>query len=343
MKKKIAWVTGITVVVLAIVFLLGPKPKAPVYKDQLPEVPEQLTALEQFVQERERQYPVRYDNQARILWYDSVPRVTDYSFLYLHGFAGSYRDGYPLNHIIAHRYAGNLYFGRMAGHGLIPSRALVNFTPETAWERALEDFAIARQLGRKLIIISTSTGGTLALKLAATFPEEVSGLINISPNIRDGQLGASLLNTPWGDELATVVFMGDKRTLEHEQDSASLYWDTLYPVAALRQLQKLVETTMIETTYRQITCPVLTLYYYENYLEKDWRVDVDMFPVVHRHLGTSDNRHRLVALEEPGTHFIGSSIKSQNYRHAADTIYRFCDRVLGMNTVNQAAATPGSR
>jgi alpha-beta hydrolase superfamily lysophospholipase len=41
---------------------------------------------------------------------------------------------------------------------------------------------IAKKLGKKVIIMSTSTGGTLSLQLAAAFPE-IAGLVMYSPNI----------------------------------------------------------------------------------------------------------------------------------------------------------------
>ena len=307
-----------------------------VYTEEIPGLPGSPAQLEDYLEHYEASRSLRPDNEARIIWHNATARKTKYSFLYLHGFAGSYRDGYPLNVKLAEHFGGNIYLSRMAGHGKTADSSMINFTPEKVWEKACRDLAIARQLGEKTIIISTSTGGTLALKLAATFPDEVWGLINISPNIEDGQLGSSLLNTPWGDEISYLIFTGDHRKIEHPEPLAEQYWDTIYPVISLRNLQQLVETTMVPETFQKISCPVLTLYYYENYIEKDWRVDVEEFPKVHEELGTPDDRHHLQKLRTPKAHFIGSDIKSKDWLSGLDAATAFCEKVMHMEPVYPA-------
>ena len=52
---------------------------------------------------------------------------------------------------------------------------MINLTADKLWNSAKEAYAIGRQLGKKVILIATSTGGTLALKLAAEYPD-IAGL-----------------------------------------------------------------------------------------------------------------------------------------------------------------------
>ena len=47
-------------------------------------------------------------------------------------------------------------------------------------------------------------GGTLALKLAAEFPE-IAGLVLLSPNISINDPNAWLLNNPWGLQIARMI------------------------------------------------------------------------------------------------------------------------------------------
>lgn len=330
MKKKYAWGIVIFLALLIITYFSGPVLTQPEYEEELPQLSISLSEVEELVESNEKKAPVREDNQARILWNDSSRKVTEYAFLYLHGFAGSYRDGYPLNKIVANHFHSNIYMARLPGHGLLPQYAMNDFNAEEAWESACAALAITATLGKKVIILSTSTGGTLALKLAAVFPDKVHALINISPNIDEKPFGSGLLNTPWGNEIAHLIFLGNQKKVKHEEDSASLYWDTIYPVDALIDLEQLLETTMKPETYSRIECPVLTLYYYDNFLEKDDHVDVSVYPEVHEQLGTPTDKKHLVRLETPGTHFIGSSIKSQDYQSALKVIYMFCEEVLGM-------------
>lgn len=328
--KKRVWILLLVLSVLIVTYFVGPVPTDASYSLFWPSLPASLPALEDYVRQTEAQFPVRADNQARIRWQGSSPEKTKYSFVYLHGFAGSYRDGYPLNVNVADAFGANLFLARWAGHGLAPTDALRGFYAEAAWRSAKEALAIGRRIGRRVIILSTSTGGTLAMKLAATYPDSVFALINISPNVQDNQFGASLLNTPWGHEIAHAVSLGRHRRISHPEPMAAQYWDTIYPAEDLVNLQVLVETTMVEETFANITCPVLTLYYHKSFWEEDERVEIDVYPWMHETLGTPDSLQALVALSEPGTHFIGSSIKSKDYLTAQREIIDFCQRRLGM-------------
>lgn len=328
-KKTSTWVILILLILL-ITFFVGPVPEKPVYETDWTQVPAALSELEQYIAVREDSLPVRKDNQARILWHDSLQQITDYSFVYLHGFSGSYRDGYPVNVNVADTFGANIYLARWADHGLKPPAGLEHFTPETAWQSAKEALAIGRRIGRKVIVMSTSTGGTLAFKLASVYPDSVFALINMSPNLKDDQPGAFLLNSPWGMELAMLVSLGDSRKLTHEEPEASQYWDTIYPARALVELQSLVSSVVQPETFERVTSPVQTLYYHKNMLEEDERVEVNEIPRVHKQLATPEALQDTVELNTPGTHFIGSDNKSKDYRSAEAAIIRFCRQTLRM-------------
>jgi alpha-beta hydrolase superfamily lysophospholipase len=77
-------------------------------------------------------------------------------------------------------------------------------TAENLWESAQQAYAIGKQLGNKVILMGTSTGGTLALQLAAAYPE-IAGLVLYSPNIAINDPNAWILNNPWGLQIARLV------------------------------------------------------------------------------------------------------------------------------------------
>lgn len=321
--KKRYWFFLIFLLVVAITYFTGPVPSKPVYSTGMPELPSGLKELEAYVEDKEAKMPVRKDNQARIIWQGATPAITEYSLIYLHGFAGSYRDGYPVNANIADSLNANLFLARWAGHGLIPGSSLNSFSGERAWESAKEALAIGRRIGKKVIIMSTSTGGTLAIKLAATYPGQVFALINLSPNLEDDQPGTFVLNSPWGYEIADIISFGKNREILHEQRIARQYWDTVYPSKSLVDLQVLVETTMIPETFKKVKCPVQTLYYHKNFLKEDQHVEVSIYEEVHKLFSTPDSLKQLIALKTPGTHFIGSDIKSNDTEIVEKKIMKF--------------------
>lgn len=329
--KKRNWIHIAFILVIIIIYFSGPKIPNPKYGTGLPDLPKNLEHLDSYVRKNEAQLKLREDNQARIIWQQEKPEVTEFSLIYLHGFGGSYRDGYPVNIKIADTLNANLYLSRWAGHGMLPEEALENFSAEAAWRSAKEALAIGDRIGKKVIIMSTSTGGTLAYKLAATYPDKIYALINLAPYIKEDVAGAFLLNSPWGYELAHLVSLGQHHEVNHEKDIAAQYFDTVYPSEALVDLQVLLASITTPETFKQVKCPVLTLYYYENFLEEDEHVEVEVYPKVHELLSTPDSLTKLVALEEPKSHFLGSNIKSENTKVVVKKIVQFLRETLHLD------------
>lgn len=339
--KKRYWIPALILLVLAVAYFLGPPPPEPVFPASLPEVPAEAAGLEKFIAEKESAWPLRDDNHARIVWADSSRQPTEYAFVYLHGFAGSYRDGYPFNVKLAERYGANLYLARYAGHGLRPPASLEAFSPESAWEDAKEALAIGEQLGEKVILLSTSTGGTLATLLAAQFPGRVHALINIGPNFQDDIPGTWMLNTNWGYELAHLVSMGDYREVSHEEPTANQYWDTMFVADALLELQVLVDAATQDSLLQKVQSPVLTMYYHEDDRNEDERVEVSIYPEIHQRFSTPPDRVALVPLPTPRTHFCGSDLKSADVDITIRTASEFCEQTLGMTARTAPLMPPG--
>lgn len=317
---------------LAALYLLGPEPDKPVYRESLPAAPVPAAEIPNYLARTEPLAKLRSGNEAMLVWALDTPVKTPFVFLYLHGFSASRMEGYPLHRDVAKRYGGNLYLSRLAGHGF-KHHQLEGFTAEKAWESAQEALVLAQQLGHKVIIISTSTGGTLALRLAATYPDQVEALINLSPNIAIRNSAARILNDPWGLQVAKLIYGGDYREVHHKQKAAGLYWDTLYTAESTVQLEELLETTMLDSIFESIHIPVLNVCYYKNENEQDEVVDVQAIRDMHHKLGTPDSLKRLVELSTPGDHVIGSAIKSKDVQRVEQAVYRFMDEILKMKPV----------
>ncbi len=143
-------------------------------------------------------HKLKPDNEARIEWLnDSLKEKTEYAVVYLHGFSASREEGDPVHSDFAKKFGCNLYLPRLEDHGIDTTEPLAFLTADRLWNSAKESYAIGKQLGRKIILMSTSTGGTLALKLASEYPD-IAGLILLSPNIAINDGFAWLLNNPWG-------------------------------------------------------------------------------------------------------------------------------------------------
>lgn len=332
--KFVKWL-GIILLLLITVYFLGPQPQPPRYNNQLPEIPSQPLAIEQHIAHLESKHKLKPDNEARIVWFDdSAKTKTEYAVVYLHGFSASQEEGDPVHQQFARTFGCNLYLSRLAEHGIDTPEAMVNLTADKLWNSAKEAYAIGKQLGKKVILIGTSTGGTLALKLAAEYPE-ISGLILLSPNIAINDPLAWVANNHWGLQIARLV----KGKYNITDDSAALekqYWYNKYRMESITEMQELLETTMKASVFEKIKQPVLLLYYYKDEEHQDKTVKVSAMKRMFRQLGTPDSLKKEVTVPNAGEHVIGSYIKSKDVQSVIKECERFGKEILHLSpsTVN---------
>ena len=102
--KFLKWL-GLILLVLIVVYFMGPRPSSPVYSASLPTVPSDPASLEGYIKEKEARHRLKPDNEARIIWAnDSVPGVTEYAVVYLHGFSASQEEGDPIHYVFARKF-----------------------------------------------------------------------------------------------------------------------------------------------------------------------------------------------------------------------------------------------
>ena len=334
--KRIKRFLLILLVVIIAAYLLGPKPPKPELNKNLPSLPTSVSRVESFVEDKSEGVTVKPDNESRIIWFnDSVKERTDYSLLYLHGFSASWYEGYPANVEFANHFEMNAYFPRLASHGLETEDPLIDMTPDRLWESAKESMMLARRLGKKVIIMSTSTGGTLALKLAADFPEYVDGLILYSPNIRINNNTAFLLSKPWGLQIARSVYDSKYRVTNEDTTSQDCqYWYCKYRLEAVVYLQQLVDETMKKETYQQVTAPVFLGYYFKDDDNQDEVVKVSAMQKMFNQLGTIDDRKEKVAFPEAGDHVIGCELTSGAVDEVVRETLEFGEETLRLKPAN---------
>jgi pimeloyl-ACP methyl ester carboxylesterase len=332
-RTKIFAAITMILIVLAIAYFSGPKPATPVYSSALPELPGNLADLEKEVNRKEAGLALKKDNEARIVWADSTKKEqTAYAVVYIHGFSSSQGEASPVHRNFAKKFGCNLYLARLRGSGLKDKDAMLDFTAEHIWESAREAYAIGRKIGKKVILMGTSNGALLALRLAATYPE-VNSLVLYSPNIQINNPAAWLLNDPWGLQIAKLVKGGDY-VKEHKTDPRVLqYWYNEYRVECLPQLEEFVETTNKPELFAKIKQPVLMLYYYKDQAHQDKTVKVEAMLKMFDQLGTPAAHKRKLALPNTGVHPIASSIVSGDIASVERGTQDFAADILNMKAM----------
>ena len=195
-------------------------------------LPEDLDA---WLATREAVFPdITPGAQKQIVWAGAKGARTPLAVIYLHGFSATLEEVRPLPDEVAKGLGANLYFTRLAGHGR-PGAAMGEVVAED-WITDLDEaLAIGHRLGDRVLLIGTSTGGTLAT-LAAIDPARAKGLagvVLISPNYRlQNKMAQGILDAPfvrlWGPLAAGPEYSFVPVNAEHAK-----WWTTHYPTAAL--------------------------------------------------------------------------------------------------------------
>ncbi|MEN8117118.1 MAG: alpha/beta fold hydrolase [Bacteroidota bacterium] len=334
--KRIKRFFAILILLVIVVYILGPKPEKTEFSKDLPSISASIANIEKYVEDNDAGLTLRPDHESRIIWAnDSLKERTDYSVLYLHGFSASWYEGYPAHVNFAQKFGANLYIPRLASHGIETEDALIDMTPDALWESTKDALMVARAMGKRVIIMSTSTGGTLALKLAAEFPEYVNGLILYSPNIRINEAGIFMMSKPWGLQIGRKMIGGKHRVTNEDFESKDCqYWYCKYRMEAVVYLQQLVEATMKKTTYNNVTAPVFLGYYYKNEDNQDGTVKVSAMLKMFDQLGTSPDKKVKKAFPEAGDHVIACELTSGSLDEVISETIKFGEEVLKLKAVN---------
>lgn len=323
-------ILGFFLLLLIPVYFLGPRPSQPKLSPELPYVPVNASELEEYIDARESAHKLKPGNEATIVWMnDSTKEKTEFAVVYLHGFSASREEGAPVHINFAKKFGSNLFLARLEDHGIDTTENMVNLTADRLWHSAKEAYAIGKQIGNKIILVSTSTGGTLALKLASIYPE-IAGLILLSPNIELNNKNAWLLNNPWGLQ---IIRLAKGSYYNYAKDTTPIYkkyWYYQYRLEAAVQLEELVESTMKGSVFEKISQPVLLLYYYKDEDNQDPVVKVSAMKRMFAQLGTAPAKKREVALPRAGDHVIGSWIKSKDLQSVETEMEKFAKEILGI-------------
>lgn len=332
-KHKYLILISSVILILLLLFFLGPKPVKPRIATTLPGINSSLTELEIKINRSEEQVKyLRPENRARIIWADSLHKTkTKYSIVYLHGFSGTWMDGYPANVEFAKRYGCNLFLSRLRSHGVENQNPLVDLTPENYMASAAYALSVGKALGDSLIVMATSTGGTLALTLAKDHPE-IAALILYSPNIDVYDKNSFILTMPWGLQAARFIKGGN---FIQYNDPADLrkYWLQKIRLEALVTLKSLIANTMNEETFSKVKQPVFLGYYYKNENEQDNTVSVKREIEMFSQLGTPEGMKRKVNFPMSATHPIACGLMSKDASGVMRETFSFAESVLKLKPV----------
>lgn len=197
--------------------------------------------------------------EKRVVWAGDAGARTDWAVVYVHGFSATSEEIRPVPDRLADALGANLIYTRLQGHGR-SGDALAEGSVQGWVNDLAEAMAAARMAGNKVVILSTSTGATLAAATAqnADLMQDVEGLIFVSPNFGINNPVARLLSWPaaryWLPSLA-----GARRSFEPQNEGHGTYWTTEYASVAVMPMAALIDATVAQD-HREQTIPALFWY-----------------------------------------------------------------------------------
>jgi len=309
-------------IVLAAIYLMGPVPKFEKVDNYPLPVPDSLPGTDKV-------QGLKKNNEARIIWADSVGKQTDYSIVYLHGFSASPMEADPVHRNVAAAFGCNLYLARFSAHGIDNPDAFEKLSPKDLLLSAKEAVAIGKKIGKKVILMSCSTGGTMALYLSANDPE-IHANILFSPNIALADPNSAILTGPWGLQLGRLFMGGKYREWKPENDSVAQYWTSKYRVEGIIALKQLMNMTMKTEIFSKVKQPVFLAYYYKNEKEQDQTVSVPAMLKMFEKLGTDADKKVKKAFPDAGVHVICSKWQSKDLNNLESSVNEFMEKTLGL-------------
>lgn len=177
---------------------------------------------------------------------------------------------------------------RLKGHGTSPYD-LREQTWEDWYDSAQKGYTILSAFCSRMILVGFSTGGVLALRLTAAYPETVKAVIAAAVPIKFINPAFMLLPLLQGANRLlewTPPFKGVKAFLDNEQEHPDVNYRNV-PVRSLFELRKLIQSS--EALWPEITTPALILH-----ARGDPVVDVESSSMLMDELGSTEKRLVLV-------------------------------------------------
>ncbi len=223
-------------------------------------LPDDPAMLQPWLDQQEFQFPdLSPDAAKRIVWAGAVGAKTPLSVIYLHGFSATSEETRPVPDDVARGLGANLFFTRLAGHGR-GDKAMASAVAGDWVEDMAEAMEIGRRLGDRVLVISTSTGATLAA-IGATDPvlgKDMAGIVMLSPNFGVRSFAGKILDMPFAEVWGPIV-AGPTRSFTPQNDAHARHWTTSYPTSALFPMAALVRHA-VGLDYRRVTAPALVIY-----------------------------------------------------------------------------------
>lgn len=311
------WLIGIGAGVVGLGLVLCLTERPPVIDPEAP-VAATEAPVEAWVAERAAEAlksGVRPGNEPRLV--RNTAGEAPLAVLYIHGFGASRAEGEAVIDPLAASLGANVLYLLLPGHGTDDPDVHARPQASDYLKVVTEGLVEVQQLGERILVVGSSTGGLLATWLAARHPDQVDALILASPFFAFADPAARLLaDSRVGPSLVPLVlgpdrYAGWKHNPEGrvQQPGYDQHWTTHQRTAALFTLADLRRALSTPEVLRRVRAPALVFYYDKDPEHTDGVVDIGAMKEAFGAFGGEagpNPRSRMVNIED-GNHILMSA------------------------------------
>jgi alpha-beta hydrolase superfamily lysophospholipase len=313
--KTVLYVLIALIVILAGLWVFGPRePVETALRFDPAVIGEDIEA---YLAEREARFDdIVEDAEKQLVWAFPASRAkTPVALVYVHGFSASPGEIRPTPDLAAEALGANLFYTRLAGHGRSDD-AMAEPTVQDWLNDVAEAVAIGERIGERVVLIGTSTGGTLAA-IAALHPDlkdRIAGIVFVSPNFKVQAAGSEVLTAPFARQLVPLI-VGAERSFEPENELHAQFWTERYPSTALLPMAASVAHANAQF-YENTSIPALFVF-----SDDDQVVDHTVTRQIAERWGGPAEIVAVEETEDPYRHVIaGDALSPSNSQMMADMI-----------------------
>ena len=198
--------------------------------------------IDQYLKKIEGQFlDIKEGVEKKVIWAEEINKKTPISIVYIHGFTATSEEVRPLPDKIANDLNANLFFTRLTGHGRNPTAMETCSIPN--WMKDLhEAIEIGSRIGEKVILMSSSTGGTISVTSALDkeVSQKILGYIFMSPNFGINNKFANMISWPLSKYWLKLI-LGKNIKHNPRNELNKKFWTMSYPTNALIPMGKLIK------------------------------------------------------------------------------------------------------
>jgi pimeloyl-ACP methyl ester carboxylesterase len=184
------------------------------------------------------------------------------------------------------------------------------------------------ELGEQVLLMATSSGAPVAMRLAAQHPDKVKGLVLYSPNVRIRNPLAPLMRYPGGLWLARLVRGGLYNEWAANEEEAR-YWYKRQRLEGAVQLQRLLDAAYQDDVIGRVSQPCFMGVYYRDAEHQDDTISVAATRKAFRRLGSPPGKKVWAEFPLAGRHVIACDLISKQWREVQAATWEFLGTAMG--------------